>query len=717
MLQSLIEGAISPILTAFAFALNFLVSQTVLIFGMDLDVFNSFIPVAKNLFFYIQGAAAVLLVFIFAFQALKGMVRLDAQRSESGVSLLVKFAICAILIANTPSVMNESLKIARAPFNDIYAQASAEENKLHINFSDVQSNIQNSYDANKSANSGKSGFSDTVWLIGSEIVAFILLIGLSINYIRFLLVIVGKYALLGVSCYLSPLAFASGTSNATSSILKSYIGFAISTMLQVILNLWFLVMINSAANNIFNVSINGVGQPVFGVLLVIALLSLGTRLDTLLSSLGLTSPSTSSAMAMDSAVAGLAGTKAVSAIGSAIQGVGGAIGGLATKNSSFGKEHPIASGAIGGVVAGGAGLIGAALTNGGKGIGNSSGANGLNNLFGGSDKIHQGLSAALNNQEMSTVSSILDGAKGKTDGAGCMSTLDQVGLNTLNTMDSNGLASSVAGEFKAGGTSIGSLGSLSNTGFDSNGNFSSMLTMDNGQQVGIQTSSQAIEGSIPIIPAEGTNAETLMGNGERFMSFTGENAQSAISQLSTIPNSSFELNNGNITDPASVGFSGANLQALDNISQMQTSDGQQPLGVYAASWNGNEATLVNQALYPNSGVSSLATVDGPGGVNYSVVEGPLPNNFDYQTQSINSVPSQMEPLASMNYDSYGGGYGQQSSMNIPEQNIQQSSYDVGPSAPRVHGSIDSFGQNPSSNNTTSDRPQTYGSIDDLNKKG
>lgn len=295
---------------------NIAVETVAPLLGFDFDQFNTAFPFAGAAYSIFQSVALGIVMLVAAFKLVTFFLGGAEAKKTSPIrtGLYTIFAVAAIYYGNY--IFDIIMDIAQMPY-------------MAINSADINNTM--------SINDFANGFANVEAVINevfyglSPLLYLIVLLLISIAFIKLLLEAVERYVILFVLVYLSPLASSSLATETTSGIFKRYFTMFLSQCILLILNVWSLKMVCSVFDSVSESS-----EKVLTLLLAYAFMRIASRLDSYLGQLGLSAAVTGAGLGSELMAAGMT---AVSMLG--MKG-GGA--------KSFGRAAEAAGAAGGGIL-------------------------------------------------------------------------------------------------------------------------------------------------------------------------------------------------------------------------------------------------------------------------------------------------------------------------------------------------------------------------------
>ena len=332
--------------------------------GTEMDVMEAYFPFMNTAYeiFQYTGWAILLLITVWQlFRAFGGPL----TEAENPWQLIIRSTLFAVLIRFAKGIFLTILLIARGPYAALMDQSI---DPGDFKFAGVEQVLT----------SGITTIVSAATIVGL-ILMLILLIALGWNYFKLLLEVVERYVVVGVLFYTSPLAFSLGGSKATSNVFKSWCRMVGSQLMLLVLNVWFLRAFNSSVGQFVvngGALKSGGGNIFLWMFCSLALLKVGQKFESYLSSLGLSVAQTGSTMGMELLMASRlitgagGGSKSAGSVfqgaGSAASNVAGGTGGVAAgfasklSGNSFVRDA-VVDGGTRMAAGGGVGIIGRAF--------------------------------------------------------------------------------------------------------------------------------------------------------------------------------------------------------------------------------------------------------------------------------------------------------------------------------------------------------------------
>ena len=327
LILGLLADLLAPIVNAFVGFLTFVVLFILSlfeyaikdVFSCNLDTFNNTFPAIKTTEVVIVSMATALCTLICLWQVFKSMWGNIADETEEVWKVFIRTAVCMLLIFNSHSLCNMFLNIGQT----FYVRMSSSYTSqgwmaLITNAGSFATNTANDYTEQfHSAVDGDWSFLiDNLVTLVTDLCGVCLLIPVGYNYVKLICEAVERYIVLAFLTYTAPLAFAMGTSRSTSNIMKNWGRMYGSAILMVIFNVWTLTLFRSSVENFGEIM--GDNKYMATMLLYLAFLKAAQRLDSYMSSMGISVAQTGGSMLDDF----MGSVNTLSSMGSTMKGVG-----------------------------------------------------------------------------------------------------------------------------------------------------------------------------------------------------------------------------------------------------------------------------------------------------------------------------------------------------------------------------------------------------------
>ncbi|MDD2981709.1 MAG: hypothetical protein PHN80_17365, partial [Hespellia sp.] len=194
--------------------------------GCSMDTFLRYFPAAETLYQVFMALAIGLIMLNWIWQLFKNYFLGAGIEAEDPIKLSLRSFIFIFLVFYAQEIVELLLGIAGTPYNWILT-----EELPPIQFADFNSVI--TVILGVCANGAVA------------LIALILVLILAWNYLKLLFEAAERYILLGVLVYTAPVAFATGSSQATSNIFKSWCRMLGGQFFLLLMNAWCLRLFTS----------------------------------------------------------------------------------------------------------------------------------------------------------------------------------------------------------------------------------------------------------------------------------------------------------------------------------------------------------------------------------------------------------------------------------------------------------------------------------------
>lgn len=257
---------------------------------------------AYEIFVY---AGVFILLTICVFQLFKSMFGPLTESTESPVVLIVRTVFYMVIVCNAFTICSWMIDIATVPYS-LLASLTPDTGIM-----DGLSNVFETSTSNEDVMLGTVG-GIAMLTAGIQGMPFFALVSSSVtplmttllvffvgqltsNFFKLMLEAIERYVILGLLTIVSPLCFATGASRATSNISKAFIKMYISQLIVMCFSIFFIQSFIYGFQNIAELSVGVtvgtstvVSMPVImSLLMLLAWLKLGQRVDNHMSALGL----------------------------------------------------------------------------------------------------------------------------------------------------------------------------------------------------------------------------------------------------------------------------------------------------------------------------------------------------------------------------------------------------------------------------------------------
>jgi hypothetical protein len=287
--------------------------------GCDMDTFVHYVPAAKTMYTIFLSLGLGMLLLNFVWQLFKNFGLGMGVEAEDPLKLTMKTVMFMLLTIYAGQIVDLALEIGGTPYNWIVSAALPP-----IEFASFMSAI-------------------TPLIAGMvsgsfALIALVVIIVIAWNYLKLLLEAAERYILLGVLVFTAPIAFAMGGAQSTSNIFKNWCRMLGGQIFLLIMNAWCLKLF-TAMFGVFIADPMGVGGNFFiWVLCALGFLKVSQKIDSFMSSLGISVGHTGGSM-LDSALVAAKGISSIGRMG-LLGGLGGGKSGGGASGSGGAGSSP-----------------------------------------------------------------------------------------------------------------------------------------------------------------------------------------------------------------------------------------------------------------------------------------------------------------------------------------------------------------------------------------
>lgn len=224
--MGILDGIVEWIAEQVMNILDLITTSTLGALGCSMDTFLRYFPAAETLYQIFVALAIGLIMLNWIWQLFKNYFMGAGIEAEDPIKLSLRSFIFIFLVFYAKDIVNLLLGIAGTPYNWILT----EELPL-IQFADFNSVV--TVILGVCANGAVA------------LIALILVLILAWNYIKLLFEAAERYILLGVLIYTAPVAFATGSSQSTGNIFKSWCRMLGGQFFLLLMNAWCLRLFTS----------------------------------------------------------------------------------------------------------------------------------------------------------------------------------------------------------------------------------------------------------------------------------------------------------------------------------------------------------------------------------------------------------------------------------------------------------------------------------------
>lgn len=224
--MGILDGIVEWIADQVMNVLDLITTSVLGTLGCNMDTFLRYFPAAKTMYDIFVATAIGLVLLNLIWQLFKNFGLIAGVEAEEPIKLVIRSVIFIVLIYYCDDITDMVLAIGGTPYSWILGS-----DLPPLDFADFNSVILTVLGvvANGSV----------------AIIALILVLILAWNYIKLLFEAAERYILLGVIIFTAPIAFATGASQSTSNIFKSWCRMLGGQIFLLIMNAWCLRLFTS----------------------------------------------------------------------------------------------------------------------------------------------------------------------------------------------------------------------------------------------------------------------------------------------------------------------------------------------------------------------------------------------------------------------------------------------------------------------------------------
>ena len=224
--MGILDGIVEWIAAQVMNVLDLITTSVLGTLGCNMDTFLRYFPVAQTMYDIFVATAIGLVLLNMIWQLFKNFGLIAGVEAEDPIKLVIRSVIFIVLIYYCDDITDMVLDIGGTPYSWILGSELPP-----LDFADFNSVILTVLGvvANGSV----------------AIIALILVLILAWNYIKLLFEAAERYILLGVIIFTAPIAFATGASQSTSNIFKSWCRMLAGQVFLLIMNAWCLRLFTS----------------------------------------------------------------------------------------------------------------------------------------------------------------------------------------------------------------------------------------------------------------------------------------------------------------------------------------------------------------------------------------------------------------------------------------------------------------------------------------
>lgn len=228
--MGILDGIVGWIAKQVMSILDMITTSVLGALGCDMKSFIRYFPAAETMYNIFVGLALGLILLNWVWQLFKNFGLSAGIEAEDPIKLSIRSILFMLLVWFADDIVDIVLKIGGTPYNWILTSELPPIS--FANFSSVMTVI-----LGVCANGAV------------EIIVLILVLILAWNYVKLLFEAAERYVLLGVLVYTAPVAFATGSSQSTGNIFKSWCRMFGGQIFLLIMNAWCLRLFTSMVGN------------------------------------------------------------------------------------------------------------------------------------------------------------------------------------------------------------------------------------------------------------------------------------------------------------------------------------------------------------------------------------------------------------------------------------------------------------------------------------
>ena len=223
--MGILDGIVEWIAEQVMNGLDLITTSVLGALGCNMDTFLRYFPAAETMYSIFVATAIGLVLLNWVWQLFKNFGLIAGLEAEDPFKLSIRSVLFIGVIYYCDEITNLILEIGGTPYSWILTS------DLPLNFADFNSVL--------------------ITILGVcangsvALIALILVLILAWNYIKLLFEAAERYILLGVIVYTAPMAFATGASQSTSNIFKSWCRMFGGQIFLLLMNAWCLRLFTS----------------------------------------------------------------------------------------------------------------------------------------------------------------------------------------------------------------------------------------------------------------------------------------------------------------------------------------------------------------------------------------------------------------------------------------------------------------------------------------
>lgn len=232
--MGILDGIVEWLAEQIMYGLDMINTSVLGALGCDMSVFLRYFPAAETMYDVFVALAVGLILLIWVWNLFKNFGLGAGSEAEDPMKLSIRSILFILLACYADSIVDTALKIGGTPYSWILSSPLPS-----LDFASFNSVL--------------------LTIIGVcangavALIVLILLLILAWNYLKLLCTAAERYVVLGVMVFTAPVAFATGASQATSNIFKSWCRMFGGQVFLLLMNAWclrlFVSMVGSFISN------------------------------------------------------------------------------------------------------------------------------------------------------------------------------------------------------------------------------------------------------------------------------------------------------------------------------------------------------------------------------------------------------------------------------------------------------------------------------------
>lgn len=276
LIDSALNAVISVVCGWILGGIDWILDQFLSALGADLTKMVQTLPGLEALTNIIMAVGIGLAILIGVWQIFRSFTNvISEEQLESPVRTLMRMFIFVPLTLFSKRIAEFVLSMVRIPYNWLL-------NPETSGITNGYSNTGLSAMANSMKDAMSNNFDFAGMLTIGTILGTVLSVMIAWNLLKMLLEATERYVVCGALVYLSPLAFATGTSRATAHILSSWASMFAGQAVLLLLNVWCIKVAITAI-----IGLASANDLILWMLIVLAFLKVSQNMDEIMSTLGI----------------------------------------------------------------------------------------------------------------------------------------------------------------------------------------------------------------------------------------------------------------------------------------------------------------------------------------------------------------------------------------------------------------------------------------------